>query len=525
MNELRLTGAVVVDGAGAPRRRADVAVRDGRVVAVGDEAGAPAARTIDLDGLVLTPGFIDLHTHVDFTLPRYPRAASMVRQGVTTLVAGNCGFSPFPVADDHRGDLRDLSAFIDAGLSWDWHDAEGYLAEVDAQPLACNLVQLVGHGSVRVAVMGFEAREPTRDELDRMRAHVDTALRAGACGLSTGLVYAPGSHAGTDEIVALARVAAARGRFYASHIRSEGDGSIEAVAEALTIGARAGAAVELSHHKAMGRDNWGKVHRTLAMIDAARDGGLDVAADQYPYLAASTTLSNLLPAWARNDGLDGMLAIFDDPQRRAALADEVRSGASDYDLDQVMVASVPDGANADAAGRMLVDIAAADAADPTDTLFQLLAEERDRVQMVVFGMDEDDVRTVMTHPYVAVASDGWTLDPSEGGTPHPRSYGTFARVLGRYVRDEGVLQLEEAVRKMTSLPAARLGMDDLGAIRLGARADLVAFDPQRVRDRATFEDPHRFADGVELVVVGGQVVIAGGRDTGVDAGAVLRSTT
>lgn len=524
MNDLRLTGALVVDGTGAPGQRVDVAVTDGRIVAVGADADAPAAREVDLDGLVLAPGFIDLHTHVDFTLPCHPRASSMVRQGVTTLVAGNCGFSPFPVAASHEDDLLELSAFIDAGLSWDWDDADGYLTHVDAQPLACNLVQLVGHGSVRVAVMGFEAREPTSAELDQMRAYVDTALQAGAFGLSTGLVYAPGSHADVAEIVALTEVAAARGRFYASHIRSEGDGSVDAVAEALTIGKRAGAAVQLSHHKAMGRDNWGKVGRTLAMIDEARDRGLDVTADQYPYLAASTTLSNLLPSWARNDGLDGMLAIFDDADRRATLADEVRSGASDYDLDQVMVASVPDGPNADAAGRMLVDVAESAGEQPTDTLFRLLADERDQVQMVIFGMDEADVRTVMTHPQVAVASDGWTLDPSEGGSPHPRSYGTFVRVLGRYVREEGVLPLEEAIRKMTSLPAARLGLRDMGVIRPGARADLVAFDPQRVADRATFDDPHQFADGVELVVVNGQVVIDAGDDTGADPGDVLRAT-
>jgi N-acyl-D-amino-acid deacylase len=256
----------------------------------------------------------------------------MVRQGVTTLVGGNCGFSPFPVTAGRADDLRELTAFIDAGLSWDWSDADGYLAHVATLPLACNLAQLVGHGAVRIAVLGFEARAPRTDELDRMRGLVDDALRAGAVGLSTGLVYAPGSHAATDEIVELAEVAAAHGRFYVSHIRSEGDGSVDAVAEALEIGRRARTAVQLSHHKAMGRDNWGKVEGTLAMIDEARASGLDVTADQYPYVAASTTLSNLLPAWAREDGLDGMLAVFDDPERRERLADEVRSGASDYDL-------------------------------------------------------------------------------------------------------------------------------------------------------------------------------------------------
>jgi N-acyl-D-amino-acid deacylase len=524
MNDLRLTGAQVVDGTGSTARHADVAVADGRIVAVGPDAtDAPAARTMDLAGLVLAPGFIDLHTHVDFTLPVHPRAGAMVRQGVTTLVGGNCGFSPFPVSAAHGDDLRDLNAFIDEGLSWDWDDAAGYLAHVDALPLACNLAQLVGHGAVRIAVMGMTGRAPTAAELNRMRELVDRALRAGAVGLSTGLVYAPGSHADTDEIVALAKVAADHGRFYASHIRSEGDDAVAAVREALDIGRRAGAAVQLSHHKAMGRANWGKVERTLAMIDDARADGLDVTADQYPYVAASTTLSNLLPAWAREDGLDGMLAIFGDPDRRGRLADEVRAGASDYDLDQVMISAVPPGANADAGGRMLVDVADGAGEDPVDTVLRLLAQERDRVQMVIFGMDEEDVRAVMRHPHVAVASDGWTLDPASGGTPHPRSYGTYVRVLGRYVRELAVLTLEEAVRKMTSLPAARLGRDDLGVVRPGARADLVAFDPARVADGATFDAPHRFASGVEHVIVGGRPVIDAGVDTGDAAGSVLHA--
>lgn len=523
MNDLRLTGATVVDGTGARRRTADLAVADGRIVAVGPDAAAPATRTLALDGLVLAPGFVDIHTHVDFTLPRYPRAASMVRQGVTTLVGGNCGFSPFPVAAGREDDLRDLGAFIDAGLDWTWSDAEGYLAHLEALPLACNVAQLVGHGSLRVAVLGFDRRQPTPFELDRMRGHVDDALVAGAVGLSTGLVYVPCSHASTSEVVALAEVAARYGRIFSTHVRSEGDGVVAAVAEALEIGGAAGVAVQLSHHKAMGRDNWGTVDQTLGMLDAARDRGLDVAADQYPYIAASTTLSTLLPAWARDDGLDGMLAILADADAREALARQVAAGASDYDLEQVMISAVPQGRNAAVAGRMLVDIARAAGEQPIDSVLRLLAEERDQVQMVIFGMDERDVRTVMAHPQVAIASDGWTLDPAEGGVPHPRSYGTYARVLGRYVRDDGVLTLEDAVRKMTSLPASRLGLRNRGTVRTGARADLVAFDPATVADRATFDAPHRFAAGVHHVIVNGQLVIDDGADTGAEAGTVLRA--
>jgi N-acyl-D-amino-acid deacylase len=523
VNHLRLAGAMLVDGTGSATSRADVAMRDGHVVAVGHDADAPARRTIDLDGLVLAPGFIDLHTHVDYTLPRFPRASAMVRQGVTTLVGGNCGFSPFPIAAAHLDDLRESAAFIDAGLTWDWNDAAGYLKMLDSLPLACNYAALVGHGSVRIAVMGFEPRPPAPDELERMRRLTGAALDAGAFGLSTGLVYPPGHDAHTDEIVALAGVAAVRGAFYASHIRGEGERVEDAVAEAIEIGRRGNVAVQLSHHKAMGRDNWGRVARTLQMIDQARRDGLDVTADQYPYTAASTTLSNLLPRRARQQGLEGMLALVDDPVQRRSLADEVVAGASDHHIDDVMISAVPPGPNTSAVGRMLTDVARDAGEHPVDTVFRLIRDERDRVQMVVFGMSEDDVRTVLRHPQVAVASDGWTLEPDAGGRPHPRSYGTYARVLGRYVREQPVLSLEDAVRKMTSLPARRLGLSDRGVVRAGARADLVAFDPDRIADVATFDDPHRICDGVRLVVVNGRVVIDDGDDTGADAGVVLRA--
>ena len=523
MNDLRLAGGLVVDGSGSAAKRADVAVRDGWIVAVGGDAAAPARRTVDLSGLVLAPGFIDLHTHVDFTLPRYPRASAMVRQGVTTLVGGNCGFSPFPIDPAHGDDLRESAAFIDAGLTWDWDDAAGYLRMLDGLPLACNFAALVGHGAVRIAVSGFEPRAPAADELARMRRLTGDALDAGAFGLSTGLVYPPGYEADTAEIVELARVASARGAFYASHIRGEGDRVEDAVAEAIEIGRRGDVAVQLSHHKAMGRDNWGKVDRTLAMIDRARRDGLDVTADVYPYTAASTTLSNLLPRHARQQGLDGLLALIDDPAQRASLVDEMLAGSSDHDIGDVMVSAVPPGPNTPAVGRMLTDVARGCGERPVDAVFRLIAEERDRVQMVVFGMSEDDVRTVLGHPQVAVASDGWTLEPDAGGRPHPRSYGTYARVLGRYVREHRVLSLEDAVRKMTVLPARRLGLSDRGLVRTGACADLVAFDPERVTDVATFDDPHRFCDGVRLVVVNGRVVIDGDDDTGAAAGVVLRA--
>jgi N-acyl-D-amino-acid deacylase len=524
--DLLIRGGRVADGTGNPWWPGDVGVRGEGIVEVGDLRGAAARRTLDAAGAMVAPGFIDLHTHADFTLPRYPRAAAMVRQGVTTQLVGNCGFSPFPVVEARLDLLRAYAAFVDAGLSWEWRDAAGYAAAIERLPLACNVALQVGHGAVRIAVMGFDDRAPSGAELDAMRRLVAEAFEQGVFALSTGLIYVPGSYAQTDELVALAEVAARYGGFYSSHVRGEGDTLIPAIEEALEVGRRAGLPVQLSHHKASGRRNWGRVEQTLAMLDRARAAGQDVLADQYPYTAGSTTLAATVPAWAMQGGLDALLARLADPPTRQRIRAEMAGGGApggrEFEPEAIMISAVPPGPDAGYEGMMLAEIAAARGEDPVDAALGLLERHRGAVQMVVFSMSEDDVRRVMRHPAVAIASDGWTLAPQAGGRPHPRSYGTYARVLGRYVREEGVLRLEDAIRKMTSLPAQRLGRRDLGLIRPGCVADLVVFDPDRVADVATFQQPHRFCAGVSHVVVNGQVVIEDGRDTGARAGRVLR---
>src|SRR6266542_1443873 len=449
MHDLLIRGARIVDGTGAAAVSGDVAVEQGVIREVG-RLGSPAARrVVAADGAVVAPGFIDLHTHSDFTLPRFPRAPAMTRQGVTTQVLGNCGFSPFPIAPPTAGLLRAASEFLDAGLDWDWSDLDGYARRLAELPLACNLALLVGHGSVRVAVMGFDDRAPTAAELEAMRELVAVAMRQGAFGLSSGLIYAPGSFARTAELAELARVAAAAGGFYASHIRDEAAGLLDAVGEAVEIGRRSGAAVQLSHHKAMGRANWGRVRDSLALLERAY-ASHDVLADQYPYTAASTTLLAVLPGWATAGGVPAVRERLADPATRRRLGG---------------------------------DLARRERGEP-------LPGERD-------------------------------LDPASV-VPDPRSYGTFVRVLGRYAGSGGVLSLEAAVRKMTGLPARRLGLADRGTIATGMAADLVVFDPERVIDRATYERPHAFCDGVHHVVVNGQMVVDDGEDTGAPAGRVLR---
>jgi N-acyl-D-amino-acid deacylase len=528
--DLLIRNARIVDGTGNPWFRGDVGVEGDRIVGIGRLSPTGARRTIDAGDAVVAPGFIDLHTHSDFTLPVFPRADAMVHQGVTTQLVGNCGFSPFPVERSRLDMLRAYVAAFDAGIPWSWNDAAGYAAHLEALPLGCNVVLQVGHGAVRVAVMGFDDRPPTTGELEAMQRLVAASLEQGAVAMSTGLIYVPGSYAATDELVALAQVVKRYGAFYSSHVRGEGDTLVEAIGEALEVGRRAGVPVQLSHHKANGTRNWGRTAVTLAMIDRARAEGHDVLVDQYPYTAGSTTLAAIVPAWAMRGGIDGMAARLADPAARgrirAALtgsgteAGGAAGAAREFDPESIMIASVPDGVDRSYEGLMLTEIAAMRGEHPADTALHLLERGRGGVQMIVFSMAEEDVRRVMRHPAVAIASDGWTLSPAAGGRPHPRSYGTYARVLGKYVREEGVLSLEEAVRKMTSLPAQRLRCDDRGRLRPGCVADLVVFDPERVADRGTFQAPHQFCEGVSYVAVNGQLVIE--QDTGARAGRVLR---
>jgi N-acyl-D-amino-acid deacylase len=530
VHDLVLAGARVVDGTGNPWFWADVAVEDGRIAAVGSLKGARSRRRLELDGLVLAPGFIDLHTHSDFTLPMFPRAEAMVRQGVTTQVVGNCGFSPFPVDPEKFELLRAYTAFLDGGLSWEWDDAAGFAAFLERLPLASNFVLQVGHGALRIATMGFDDRDPTDAELATMRRLAAEAFEGGVVGISTGLTYVPGSYAKTDELVALAEVAQRCGGFYSTHIRDESDSLLEAVEEALEIGRRAGLPVQLSHHKAMGARNWGLTEASLSALDKARAAGQDVLTDQYPYTASSTTLTKVMPNWAIEGGIAGMLERLADSQLRQRIVDEITADGADpatrpvreFDASKILISSVPEGPSKQYEGMLLVDIAAERSIRPAEAALHLLEREGGDVQMIVFSMCDDDVRRVMRHPAAAVASDGWTLDPQAGGRPHPRSYGTYARVLGKYVREDGVLTLEDAIRKMTSLPAQRLRAFDRGLIRPGTVADLVAFDPDRVADRATFEDPQQFCDGVSHVAVAGQLIIDDGEDTGATAGRVLR---
>jgi len=529
MLDLKIEGGLVVDGTGAPGTRADVGVRDERIVALGDLSREPAGRTLHAAGKVVAPGFIDMHSHSDWRLWVNRRAESKVRQGVTLEVVGNCGFSPAPVTAERREELRGFALYLPEGFEFRWGSVGEYLDALDAEGLAVNVVQLVGHGALRIAAMGFARRPPTAAELATMQRLLEDGLRAGAWGLSTGLIYAPGSYAATEELVALARVAARGRAIYASHVRGEGATLLPAVEEAIRIGRETGIPVQVSHLKAAGRPHWGRVADALARIDRAAAEGLDVHADCYPYTASSTTLRALLPDSALDGGLAGLLGRLADPAARAALREALERPAEGPSLldrvgwEQIMVAWAP--GRPEAEGRSLAALAAATGVTPAEAALDVLAATAGRAAVVLFQLDEADVRRALAHPRVMIGSDGSALAPYGElgrGKPHPRSYGTFPRVLGEYVREQRVLTLEQAVHKMTGLPARRLGLRDRGVLRVGAVADLVVFDPRRVADRATYADPHRYPVGVEHVLVNGRLVIRDGEHTGSLPGRLLR---
>jgi N-acyl-D-amino-acid deacylase len=516
----------VVDGTGNPWFKADVGIESGRIVKVGYLGSVDAERIIDANGLAVCPGFVDAHSHSDMTIPFGPKVESAIKQGVTTMVTGNCGISLAPVNPAKENLLmRYIAPFLPPGgrLKVEWRTFEEYLKKMEESGIASNVAPLAGHGTVKIAVMGFEDRPSTEEELEEMRALVSEAMRSGALGMSTGLIYAPGSYSKTDEIVELAKVVAKHGGVYASHIRNEGATLIEAMEEAIEIGERAHVPVEIAHHKASGRAFWGKTLESLKLMEEARARGVDVTCDQYPYEAGMTSLVMLLPPWAHEGGMDKLLGRLRNPEDREKLRKELENMV--YGWEDIYVGYVETEKNKPLEGKNFVKIAKARGTDEFTALCDLLLEENGVASMVAFSMGEGDIRRVMRHRLQMVGSDSWAVAPYGilgAGKPHPRFYGTFPKILGKYVRKEKVLTLEEAVRKMTSFSAQRFGLRDRGLVRDGSWADLVVFNPETVNDRATYQDPHQFPEGIEYVIVNGKIVVEKGEHTGVLAGKVLR---
>jgi len=496
--DLVLLGGLVVDGTGSPGRVADVGILGGRIVSIGNLAGSRATDTINVAGLVVAPGFIDVHTHADGIAKR-PDAGNFVRMGVTTIVAGNCG-----------GSAVDIAEAFD---------------EIRAARPAVNFATLVGHNSVRAAVMGSERRAPTLPELARMKALVFRAMADGAVGFSTGLQYVPGTYAETPEIVELARVAANAGGLYASHMRNEGTALEEAIRETLFVGRQSGARVQISHLKVDAKSRWGASEAALRMIDAARLAGVDVRADQYAYTAAGSGLSIRFPSWALEGGREKIAERLNDAATWARIKKEMLALVQERGFEDLSWASVASyGADPSLNGLSMAEVAerlhgsrSADAQFEAARTLMLGGPP----SMVYHFMDEGDVERIMRHPLVSVAADAGVLDPDASSRPHPRGYGNNARVLARYVRDRKIITLEEAVRKMTSLPADYFRLEGRGRLAVDASADIVIFDPARVRDVATFDAPHAYPEGIPHVLVNGTFVVRDGKPTRERPGAVL----
>ncbi len=498
--DLLILDGTIVDGSGAPAYEGDVAIVGKEIVRIGNLSGASAARVIDATGLTVSPGFIDLHNHADRNIRDNPGIENYLHQGVTTVLAGNCGKSPV--------------------------DLNEYFQAIDETGIALNLGLLIGHNAVRAKVMGNVNRAPTTEEQAKMEDLVKAAMDAGAFGMSTGLIYLPGTYSETEEVVSLARVVANEGGIYASHIRNEFELIMEAIEEAVTIGREANLPVHISHFKVADNTMWGDSTITLGMVEAARAEGLDVTIDQYPYTAGSTGLVNVLPTWARAGSQEDFQARLDDPETRARIkADTIRklNGArAAGDLSRITVASFS--THPEYSGKTMAEVTLMNGREPTvengaEVAMEILYEGEGSA--IYFMMIEEDVKRIMQAPFTSIASDGSAVTFGKD-VPHLRNYGTFPRVLRKYVRDEGILSLEQAIHKMTALPASRINLQTRGTLAEGMIADINIFDPNAVNDNDDWAKPHQYATGLSYVVIGGMPVIDKGSRTRAFPGKVLK---
>jgi len=489
----------IVDGAGNSWYYGDVGIWNGKIQAIGDLSKAKGARVLDAKGLVIAPGFIDVHAHIEGDELEVPTADNFIYDGVTTVVTGNCGGSNV--------------------------DIKEYFDRLDSIGMSLNVASLIGHNSVRRAVMGDAQRDPTVDEQKKMELLVEQAMREGAVGLSTGLIYVPGIYSKTEEVIGLGKAASKYKGVYASHIRDEGDHVNDAIEEAINIGRQANMPVQISHFKVTYKPNFGKSVSTIGQVEKARVEGIDVTVDQYPYVASSTTLDTTVPEWAFSGGRDSLYLRLDDPATRARIKKEMVDGLKKKELKNYSYAVVARYAPDESYnGKNISEIniikgRKPKAEDEAETILELI--KSGRVQMVYFSMNEVDLQHIMKYPFSMIASDAGIVEFGKN-MPHPRAYGTNARVLGMYVREKRIIGLEEAIRRMTSLPAQKFQFRDRGLIREGMVADVVVFDPATVNDQATFQKPHAYSNGFKYVVVNGQVVIDDGKHTGVRSGVVLK---
>ncbi len=524
--DLVIKGSAILDGRGNEKSTADIGINGEFIEHIGKIPVSRGRSVIDAQGLTASPGFIDAHDHTDVGLLVNPKAESHIHQGITTVVSGNCGSSPFPVPDvlyeQSRQELKNVY-----GIELSWRDIEGFLSEIEKRGTALNYSTFLGHGSLRGAVVGFNDEEPEEEEIRRMQSLIKQNIQGGALGLSSGLEYAPGSYADTSELISLCRAVGECGGMYATHMRDEGDYLLESLDEAITIAREAGVLLQISHLKCAYPRNWGKLQEAFEKIEQAKKQGVDVFCDRYPYIAGATGLSSFnFPLWAKQGTTDDFLSKLKDPSlepqfREHLLKREEILGS----WDKVLISGVATEKNRRFEGKSILECMKLTGKDAFQFMRDLLIEERDQVGMVLFMMNEENLKKILSHPLVGVGCDSSVMAPYgklSGGKPHPRGYGSFPRILGKYVREERILPLPDMIKKMTSVPAERFGFKKRGCLGKGCYADIVLFDEKSVKDLATYDDPHRYPEGIEFVLVNGEVVINRGEHTGRLPGKILR---
>lgn len=523
MLDLLLKNGVIVDGSGEPRFTGDVGVKDGLITSLG-EVDDDAKEVLDVSGCVVSPGFIDTHSHSDLFLIHEPSALPKIMQGITTEIVGQDGLGEAPIrpelVEEWRRYLSGLNG--DPPIDWSWESMKGYLDALESARTSVNVVSLVGHGNLRLLAVGMEDRKPTADELDEMKRLLRESLSDGAIGMSTGLIYAPCVYADTSELTELCKVVAEYSGVFVVHMRNEGDELLESIDEVMTITRGSGVHTHISHFKASGERNWEKSKDALSKLDEAVQEGLDVSYDQYPYTAGSTFLSSLLPIWVHDGGVDKLLERLNDPEIRDRIRTEYGErieGGRTTGWDRVLVTYVETEANKTIEGNSLEEIGVKRGQPPVDALMDIVLEERNMASMASFSMSENDVERIMSHQLGMICTDGLLL-----GKPHPRAYGAFPRVLGRYVRERGVQSLEEAVRRMTSYPSRIFNLGKRGVIRENFIADLVVFLPDKIIDTSTYEAPRKHPEGVKHVIVAGKVAVRNGEYSGERNGEVIRAS-
>ncbi len=522
-----IKNGMVLDGGSSDFKEVDIGITGNKIAAFGDLKDSSADQIIDASGLVVSPGFIDIHTHTDTELLINPKAESKVHQGVTTEISGNCGYTPFPLSDAKFSEM-DESIYQKYGIHVSWRHIAGFLEALEAKRISMNYATFTGHGTLRNYVVGGNDVQPTTEQLQTMKKLLAESMEAGSFGLSTGLEYAPGSYANKDELIELCRLVSKQNGLYATHMRNEDDRVEEAIKEALDISKAADVPLQISHLKACNQNNWHKVDRMLEMIHDASQKGLPVHADRYPYTAWSTGLSSLLPLWSRQGTTDEILARLQDKELLPKIREYAKNrGKKIGGWDRLLINSCYTDQNKKFEGKSISACSEMTGVSPFEFVRKLMIDEKSRVDITGFAMEEGNLEKVLASPLVMVGSDGSAVAPYGKlgeGKPHPRFYGTFPRVLGKYFRHENLFDLPTAVKKMTSLPAEKMGLKQRGKLKKGYFADVVVFNPATVIDNATFLKPHQYPTGIEYVIVNGKMTINKGKHTGELTGSVLRKT-